>query len=246
MPTMLPAQANLRDQIAKIAAEAKGRVAIACSLPGSRINCDLNPRAHPPMQSVFKLPLVVAVLHSVEKGALQLDQPIRFLASDRILPQAYSPLQDKYPAAEVDVPLRELLRLAVSLSDNAAADILLRIIGGPRAVDDYVRSLGVGGFHLEDNEAAMHRDVSAQYRNWWEPVAAVAGEHRTLVGMDAGFGPVQPHQGRASGRDDGCAQGRNLGHRQWSRARNQRYRANNPAGRAAFGYSNIRDGFDCG
>src|SRR5580700_10771334 len=92
------AQPNLQQQLGAIAAEAKGKVSVACSLPGSPINCDLNPHAHPPMQFVFKLPLAVMTLHQIERGALSLDQAIPFRESDRILPHSYSPLQDKYPA----------------------------------------------------------------------------------------------------------------------------------------------------
>ncbi len=125
------------------------------------------------MQSVFKLPLAVFVLHEVEQRKLSLEQRVRFLPKDRILPHVYSPLQEQYPNAGVDVPLREILRLTVSLSDNVAADILLRLVGGPQAVDTYIASQGIGGFHLEDGEAALHRDVSAQYRNWFEPAGAV-------------------------------------------------------------------------
>lgn len=167
------AQEPLKQQIRAIALEARGTVSVACSLPGSVLNCDLNPRAHPPMQSVFKLPLAITVLHQVEQGKLSLDQQVRFLPEDRILPHVYSALQDKYPEGGVDVPLRELLRLSVSLSDNVAADILLRVVGGPRAVDTYIAALGVSGFHLRDSEAVLHRDVSAQYRNWFEPAGAV-------------------------------------------------------------------------
>ena len=167
------AQTALQQQIRIIAADARGRVSVACSLPGSTLNCDLDPHAHPPMQSVFKLPLAIAALHLIEQGAFSLDQPIRFLSSDRFLPHIYSPLQDKYPEANVDVPLRELLRLTVSFSDNAAADLVLRTIGGPTAVDNYVESLGVTGFHLEDGEHGLARDVATQYRNWFEPAGAV-------------------------------------------------------------------------
>src|SRR5260370_22857446 len=113
------AQTSLQRQIAYIAADAHGKVSVACLLPGTSLNCDLNPHAHPPMQSVFKAPLAFATLHLIEQGKFQLDQQIRFRASDRILPQTWSPLQSKYPAAEVDVPMRELLHLAVSESDNA-------------------------------------------------------------------------------------------------------------------------------
>jgi beta-lactamase class A len=167
------AQQPLRQQIRAIASEAHGEVSVACSLPGSALNCDLNPNAQPPMQSVFKLPLALTVLHQVEQGRLSLDQTVRFLPQDRILPHVHSPLQDQYPNAGVDVPLRELLRLTVSLSDNVAADILLRLVGGPKTVNAYIAALGIIGFHLQDNEAVLHREVSAQYRNWFEPAGAV-------------------------------------------------------------------------
>lgn len=167
------AQPALQEKIRAIAREAKGQVSAACSLPESRLNCDLNPHAHPPMQSVFKLPLAVFVMHRIEQGAFTLDQPVRFLAEDRILPRAYSPLNDRYPEGNVDVPLRELLRYAVVQSDNVAADILLRISGGPKATNDYLAALGVRGLQLRDNENTLHHDVSAQYRNWFEPAGAV-------------------------------------------------------------------------
>ena len=165
-------ESALQKQIREIASDARGKVSVACSLPKSALNCDLDPHAHPPMQSVFKLPLAIAVLHQVERGALSLDQPIRFLPEDRI-PHASSPLQDKYPEAGVDVPLRQLLQMTVSLSDNVAADILLRIAHGPDAVGDYIASLGVTGLHLQDGERALHQDASVQYRNWFEPAGAV-------------------------------------------------------------------------
>jgi beta-lactamase class A len=166
------AQTALQQRIRVIAADAHGKVAVACALPDSTENCDLDPHSHPPMQSVFKFPLTLTALHLVEQDRLALDRPVRFLASDRI-PHAYSPLQDKYPEGEVDVPLRELLRLTVSLSDNAAADVILRVVGGPAVVDAYIKSIGVSGFHMEDNEQSLHRDVAVQYRNWFEPASAV-------------------------------------------------------------------------
>lgn len=169
----LSAQSPLQREIRKIAADAHGKVAVACWLPGSDLNCDREAHSHPPMQSVFKFPLAVYALHLVETGKFSLDQQIHFLPSDRILPETYSPLQDKYPNGDADVPLRELLMLASSLSDNVAADIVLRVAGGPGAVETYITSLGVKGFHLEDGEHGLHSDRSAQYRNWFEPAGAV-------------------------------------------------------------------------
>ena len=171
--TPLTAQQALQKQIRDITKDAQGKVSVACSLPGTALNCDLDARSHPPMQSVFKLPLVVAVLHQVEQGKFRLDQPIRFRKQDLILPKPYSPLQDEYPNGDVDVPLNRLLQLTVGLSDNTAAGILLRLAGGPSAVREYIASLPVQGFHLEDGERELHREVQAQYRNWFEPTGAV-------------------------------------------------------------------------
>ncbi len=167
------AQTPLQQKIHRIATAAKGKVSVSCSLPQSSLTCDLAPHSRPPMQSVFKLPLALTVLHQVESKSLSLDQSIRFLPSDRFIPRTHSPLQDQYPEGNADIPLRELLRLAVSQSDNVAGDILVRVIGGPQVVDQYIASLGVRGFHMEDDEHSLHRDESAQYRNWLQPAGAV-------------------------------------------------------------------------
>lgn len=178
------AQSALQKRVASIAADAKGTVSISCLFPGTALNCDLHPHNHSPMQSVFKLPLALAVLHLADTGKLlpsqrpgesmsnTLDRTVRFLPED-LIPHAYSPLQDRYPEANVDVSLRELIELSVGQSDNAASDMLLRIVGGPAVVQGYVRSLGITEFQLEDGEQGLYRDPTAQYRNWIEPAAAV-------------------------------------------------------------------------
>ena len=172
-PAVLSGQSPLQQEIRAIAADARGKVAVACSLPGSDLDCSLEAHSRPPMQSVFKFPLAVYALHLVETGKFSLGQPVHFLPGDRILPETYSPLQDRYPKGDAEVPLGELLRLASSLSDNVAADIVLRVVGGPGEVDGYFKSIGVRGFHLEDGEHGLHRDRQAQYRNWFSPAGAV-------------------------------------------------------------------------
>jgi beta-lactamase class A len=161
-------------------------VSVACSLPGVTLDCNYHADAHVPMQSVFKFPLAVTVLQQVEAGKLKLDQQERFETAD-LYPGSYSPLQDKYPKAGVDVPLRELLRLSVSLSDNVATDILLRLIGGPAAVQRSMDKLGFPEIHVVDSERSMHDDESRQYRNTAEPQAMVA-----LLRLVADYSPLTP------------------------------------------------------
>src|ERR1700678_282730 len=178
------AQSALQKRVASIAADAKGTVSVSCLLPGTALNCDLHPHNHSPIQSMFKYPLALTVLHLADTGKLfpdqrygepvnlTLDRMVRFLPEDRI-PGAYSPLQDRYPNANVDVTLRELIQLAAGQSDNGAEEVLLRIVGGPAIVQNYIRSLGVTAFQLVDSEHDLDRDESLQYRDWIEPAAAV-------------------------------------------------------------------------
>jgi beta-lactamase class A len=179
------AQTPLHQRLDDIAINAKGRVHVSCSLPGVELDCNLDPHGHPPMQSTFKFPLALAVLHQVELGRLQLDQPVRFLKSDRYA--TFSPLQDEFPEADVDVPLRKLVKLMATESDNIAANLLLRVIGGPDALQQYLDALGLSAIHQQDSEYTLHGDQKLQYRDYAEPAAMVA-----LLRLFADHSPLNP------------------------------------------------------
>jgi beta-lactamase class A len=178
------AQDALQSEIAAIAKDAQGTVSVSCMLPGTKLDCDLNPHNHPPMQSMYKYPLALTALHLADTGKLlpdqrpgesmdvTLDRTVRFLPTD-IIPGSYSPLTDRYPKANVDVTLRELVRLAVGQSDNGAEEVLIRLVGGPPVVQSYIRSLGISAFHLVYSERDLDRDENLQYQDWIEPAAAV-------------------------------------------------------------------------
>jgi beta-lactamase class A len=180
------AQSSLQQRIADLSLEARGTVSVASSLPGADLKCELNPHGREPMLSTFKLPLGVFVLNEVEKGKLSLDQKVRFLPSD-MYKGTYSPLQDEFPNANVEVPLRKLLELSVGNSDNPATDILLRIVGGPKQVQQYLDSLGLQDLQVRNSERDMHDDPHVQYLNWGEPAAFVK-----LLRMLADKPPINP------------------------------------------------------
>jgi beta-lactamase class A len=184
VPLSALAQDSLQSKIVAIAKDAKGTVSVSCMLPGSKLNCDLNPHNHSPMQSTYKLPLALTALHLADTGKLlpnqrpadsidvTLDRTVRFLPTD-IIPGSYSPLTDRYPKANVEVTLRELIRLAVGQSDNGAEEVLIRLVGGPSKVQSYIHSLGIPAFHLLYSERDLARDENLQYQDWIEPAAAV-------------------------------------------------------------------------
>jgi beta-lactamase class A len=179
------AQTPVHQRLAEIARDAQGKVYVSCSLPGVKLDCNLEPHGHPPMQSTFKFPLALAVLHQVELGNLQLDQPVRFLKSDRYA--TVSPLQDEFPEADVDVPLRKIIKLTVKNSDNIGANILLRLIGGADVLQQYLDSLGFSAIRQQDSERDLHEDPQLQYRDYAEPASMVP-----LLRLFADHSPLNP------------------------------------------------------
>lgn len=93
-----------------------------------------------PLYSVFKLPLAVEVLKSVEEGRLSLEQKVH------VEPEEVSPGTQENSALwrePSDRTLRELLELSIVRSDNTSSDTMLGLVGGPEAVTRRMRALGL-------------------------------------------------------------------------------------------------------
>lgn len=178
---------SLRTHLAHIAARAGGRVGVAAALLGTDEAVALAGDQRFPMQSVFKLPLAMAVLDAVDRGTLRLDQPVQVSPPDFVSDRQHSPIRDRRPDG-VTLPLSDLLRAAASGSDGTAADVLLGFVGGPAAVTAYVRGLGVDGLTVAVTEKDMGHDLLAQDQNWATPVGAVA----VLRALDEGRGLSAP------------------------------------------------------
>ena len=158
-----------REEIAAVAYDAKGTVGVAIRHLESGKTTDYNGDKYFPMQSTFKFPIAMAVLHLVDAGKLTLDRKIK-VSKVEMVKDTWSPLRDKYPDG-VDATIDMLLSGMVSQSDNIACDILLRMIGGPKVADRYIKSLGIKSLDIVGTEADMHRDDKIQYRNRSTPFA---------------------------------------------------------------------------
>jgi beta-lactamase class A len=166
------AQTNqLKNQIEKIISAKKAEVGVAVYGIENKFELTVNNEKHYPMQSVFKFHLALAVLKEVDNGRLDLAQKIYVKKSD-LLPDTWSPLRDAYPNGEVDLPLSEIIQYTISRSDNNGCDILFKLIGGPKIVNDYIHGLGIENVSIQANEEEMHKDWNVQFSNWTTPKAA--------------------------------------------------------------------------
>ncbi len=161
----------LREQMASLAAPVGGRVGAAALRLETGEIASWNGTSRFPMQSVYKLPIGMAVLSEVDSGRLDLEQRVKIDKRDMVPSGARSRIRDEHPGG-IELSLRKILRASVSDSDGTACDVLLRLVP-PDRVTAYLRGLGERDIVVATSEKAMSTGPRVQYRNWATPEAAV-------------------------------------------------------------------------
>jgi beta-lactamase class A len=171
----------------QIAAEAKGRVGATALLVETGQRWSVHGGERFPMQSVYKFPIAMAVLHLVDSGKLTLSGMVSVSKSDLVPSALHSPIRDEHPEG-VDLSVRELIRFAVAESDGTASDVLMRLAGGAQSVEGYLRVLGISGIAIATTEKEMSTGPMVQYRNWATPdgMADLLGAFQEGRGLSAG------------------------------------------------------------
>jgi len=164
---------ELQKQLERIAAEAKGKVGVYALLIETGAAAGLNADQHFPMQSVYKLPISMAVMQQVEAGKINLEEKAGVAKSDFVSPGQHSPIRDKYPNG-TELSVKELIQYAISESDGTASDVLMNLAGGASKVQVYLTSIGADNINVVNSEKEMAQDWQVQYDNWASPEAAVS------------------------------------------------------------------------
>jgi beta-lactamase class A len=99
------------------------------------------------MASAFKVPLAIYALALVDRGFLQLDQLIEVLPSD--ISPGSGIIQSLLFHPGLQLSLANLLELTLAISDNTASDVLLRLVGGPQRVTQFLREHGLSDIRLD-------------------------------------------------------------------------------------------------
>jgi beta-lactamase class A len=162
---------GLRRTIAQLARESRGTLGVGVELLETRERVVVGTQRHP-MQSVYKLPIAMAVLDLVDQKKLALDSLVDVPPSMFVTPGQHSPIRDKNPDG-TRATVRELLRLNTAESDGTACDVLLKLVGGPERATGYLRRIGVREMVVATTELVMGHDQRAQYRNWSTPLGAL-------------------------------------------------------------------------
>ena len=161
---------SLRLKIQQIVSTRNAIVGVAITGKQEKDTLYINKGRHFPMQSVYKFPIALVVLSEIDKGKFSLNQKIQISKGD-LLPDTWSPIRDEYPNGAT-LALSQIIEYTVSKSDNNGCDILLRLIGGAKNVEDYFHTIGFTDISIKATEEEMHKEWNVQFQNWITPEAA--------------------------------------------------------------------------
>lgn len=108
-----------------------------------------------PMCSVFKSLAAAAALRDLDRNGAFLAQRIRYTKED-VSNAGYCPITEKPENLANGMTGGDLCAAAVSQSDNGAANLLLRELGGPTAITRFCRSIGDRKTRLDRWEPALN------------------------------------------------------------------------------------------
>jgi len=148
----------LEGQLRSIVANARGRVGIyAAEVDGPR-QAMINAEHAFPMASTVKVAIAATYLQGVDEGRLRLDTAYPMLVSTgktgadgRVIVRQGMALS-----------AQSLIELMMTKSDNHATDAILNAVGGPSAVNRWLRTAGITGLRVDRDIATLLRDDMAR------------------------------------------------------------------------------------
>jgi beta-lactamase class A len=128
--------------------------------------------------STFKLPLVAACLREADQRRLDLAEILKYSQAD-LLP--WAPVTGKH-IDKGGLSIAALAQAAQELSDGAAANLLVRRLGGPAAVTAKFREMGDEVTRLDRYEPDLGLVLSGDLRDTTSPLAMAQLVRRITTG----------------------------------------------------------------
>jgi beta-lactamase class A len=111
-----------------------------------------------PMASTYKIPIAVQMLTLVDQGTIKLDSMVDITPSD--LRPGSGILAKLLNKPGLTLSVGNLFNLMMSVSDNTATDILLALVGGAEAVNNRMKTIGIGDINIDRTTLEMIADAS--------------------------------------------------------------------------------------
>ena len=169
----------LEKRLAELEARHGGRIGVAILnlATGARLGHRADERFL--MCSTFKALLAGHILARVDREEEALDRRVVVKKSDLV---DWSPVVEKRVGGD-GISIAELCEATITLSDNAAANLLLAASGGPKAVTEFLRGFGDGITRLDRPEPTLnYHETPGDERDTTSPAAMVETLRKLIFG----------------------------------------------------------------
>ncbi len=177
---------RLAAELRIIEAAGNGTLGVELFDTGSGLSVGINRDRRFGHASSFKFSLAALLLARDAAGAIDAERRVTWTERDML---DHAPFTRERIAA--GATLRELARATQTTSDNPAANILLRELGGPVALTAFWRSIGDEASRVDRYEPEMNNVPPSEFRDTSTP-AAMARTVATII-----YGDVLPEAARA-------------------------------------------------
>ena len=133
--------------IEQIASGLAGRIGFAAQEIGGDEVISFNGDETFAMASTYKVAIATKVMDLVDKGELSLDQMVD-VPPDMYVAGVVA-IAERFPYPGVQFSLANLIYPMITESDNTATDVCIGLAGGPAAVTENLRRLGITDFRVD-------------------------------------------------------------------------------------------------
>ena len=151
-PQTIPST-SVQKQLADLEASSGGHLGVTAINTANDQHIEYRAEERFPFCSTFKVMVAAAILKQSMTDPQLLQQKVIYQKSDLVF---WSPITAKHLADGMTIS--ELCAAAVTFSDNAAVNLLMKKLGGPQAVTAFARSIGDDQFNLESWEPELNQN----------------------------------------------------------------------------------------
>ncbi|MBX3593972.1 class A beta-lactamase [Sphingomonas sp.] len=162
----------------RIRAETGGRLGVAVYDTGTGRRYFDGAEARFAMCSTVKVLLAAAVLARADRGEIDLAREIRFGEADLL---EYAPVV-RANVAKGALSIETLIRAAVEVSDNSAANLVFGQVGGPRGLTKFIRDAGDVVTRSDRDEPGLNVVRNGEVRDTTTPEAMLWLLNKLLLG----------------------------------------------------------------
>jgi beta-lactamase class A len=131
------------------------------------------------MASAYKVAIASKVMALVDKGELSLDQMVEI--PHEMYDAGEVAIAERFPYPGVKFSLANLIYPMITESDNTATDVCMGLAGGPAAVTENLRRLGINDFRVDRTVREILMDFYSLPSVTPEAVVEAIGKNPALV-----------------------------------------------------------------